>query len=108
MPLAAGLINYKRLDRDSKWIFYLTIAAVPPQILTSIVHLKETPALNIFYNLYTPVEFILMYRLFWTKYIEMPSNRVLFKSSALLYAAVSVYLIVINGISRHFLTSSGG
>ncbi|HUB59613.1 MAG TPA: hypothetical protein VL978_02860 [Puia sp.] len=102
LPLMAGLINYKGLNGDSKWIFYMTVAAVPPQILTFIVHLKETALLNILYNLYTPVEFILMYGLFRGKY-EMRLNKRLLWISAVIYGVISVWFIVVYGIRDHFL-----
>ena len=102
LPLVAGLINYKGLNGDSKWIFYMTVAAVPPQILTYIVHLNETALLNISYNLYTPIEFILMYGLFRAKY-EVPLNRKLQAISAVVYAGISVYFIAAFGVRDRFL-----
>jgi len=102
LPLAAGLINYKGLNSDSKWIFYITVAAVPPQILTYFVHFNETKWLNICYNVYTPVEFALLYGLFRKKF-ELPVNQFLGRLFAVVYVGVSVYFIAAFGISAHFL-----
>jgi hypothetical protein len=102
LPLVAGLINYKGLNHDSKWIFYMTVAAVPPQILTLIEHLNETPELNILYNLYTPIEFVLVYGLLLGKY-EVPINRKVQKFSAIVYAGISIYFIAVFGIRKQFL-----
>jgi hypothetical protein len=102
LPLAAGLINYKGLNNDSKWIFYMTVAAVPPQILTYFVHLTETKWLNVSYNLYTPIEFALLYGLFRRKY-EVAINRLLQRLTAVVYAGISLYFIFVYGITDHFL-----
>jgi len=102
LPFVVGLINYKGLNGDSKWIFYITIAAVPPQILTYIVHFKETKWLNILYNLYTPVEFALLYGLFRKKY-ETSLSRMLLKMSGALYAGISIYCVSAYGITSQFL-----
>jgi hypothetical protein len=103
LPLVAGLINYKGLNRDSKWIFFMTVAAVPPQILTYFVVFNETKWLNICYNLYTPIEFLLLYGLFYKKYY-VRLNRVLLRLSVFVYAGVSLYFVMRYGIKEHFLS----
>ena len=102
LPLIAGLINYRGLNSDSKWIFFMTIAAVPPQILTYFFVFNETSWLNFSYNLYTPVEFALAYGLFREKY-ERSINRRLLNLSALLYLVASLYFVVANGMMNQFI-----
>ena len=102
LPLVAGLINYQGLNEDSKWVFYLTIIAVPPQLLTYFFFTNETRWLNISYNLYTPFEFVLMFFLFKKKF-ENRINRKIQTGSAILYLILSLFFVVKYGFVEHFI-----
>ncbi|RYY17297.1 MAG: hypothetical protein EOO04_25625 [Chitinophagaceae bacterium] len=101
LPFLAGVINYRNLNRDSKWMFYLVVAGLAPQILTSIIN-RSTPALNISYNLYTPVEFVLMYAIFFNKYSN-GINRKIVRVSAFCYWPIAVFLFWQKGITTVFV-----
>lgn len=103
LPSIAGFVNYKGLNKDSKWIFFLVLIAVPPQLLTFVVK-QENVLLNISYNLYTPIEFIILYLLFKDKYSNNISKLVL-TSTVIIYCLLSVYLLNAYGISNQFISS---
>lgn len=94
LPVVAGVVNYKGLNTDSRWIFYMSCLAVPPQLLTYLSVFRETRLLNIFYNAYTPLEFILMYLLFRPKY-ETRLRRSIQWWSAVAYGVISVYFVLV-------------
>ena len=103
LPLVAGLINYRGLNEDSKWIFFLTVVAVPPQVMTYFFNFTEEKWLNITYNLYTPVEFYLLFFLFKPKY-ETRGSRLTHLSTAFLYAALSIFFVVRFDIGKQFIS----
>src|ERR1700743_82893 len=102
LPLVAGIVNYQGLNKDSKWIFALVVIAAFPQILTYFVFHKETPLLNISYNIYTPIEFIVLYIIFYSKY-EGNHNKRILQWSAGIYLLASIWFIVTKGLSAQFL-----
>lgn len=101
LPAIAGFINYRGLNRDSKWIFYLVLIGIPPQILTYIIN-SDTPLLAVSYNIYTPLEFILLFFLFENKY-QLRVNRVVLRSTLLFYLVGSV-IIINQGSFTRFLS----
>jgi hypothetical protein len=62
VPLVAGCFLFKKLDKPSLIMFAIVVLATIPQLLTVTMHHNKN--LNIIYNLYTLLEFILMYLLF--------------------------------------------
>ncbi|WP_143307210.1 hypothetical protein [Chitinophaga vietnamensis] len=101
LPAITGAINYKRLNNDSRWIFILTLAAFPPQFLTPIIN-KETFWLSISYNLYTPIEFSILYLLFRKKMVSSFHRRWLF-ISLMLYVIITLGIVLQQGIGDGFL-----
>lgn len=101
LPFVAGLINYKELNRDSRWIFLVVLAALPPQLLTAIIG-HEDKILNISYNLYTIAEFVILYVLFYNKYHLVFYNTV-FRLSLWVYLLIAGWVIVADGFSDKFL-----
>jgi hypothetical protein len=101
IPLMAGVFFYKKLDRDSKIIFYLVVLAASPQIITAFI-LSSSPVRNIFYNVYTPVEFVLTY-LFVGKKIQNISFRNICRFVVVLFIILSVALVYRYGLSHRFL-----
>lgn len=59
IPLIVGSIYFKKLNKQSKLIYYLVVLATFPQVLTAFI--AKTPILNSIYNIYTPMEFALTY-----------------------------------------------
>ena len=66
LPVLAGTMNFKGMGKDSRWIFLLVLLAITPQVLT--VFDKEDDLLHISYNLYMPLEFFILYKIFSSKY----------------------------------------
>ncbi|HVZ96613.1 MAG TPA: hypothetical protein VG847_07045 [Chitinophagaceae bacterium] len=99
-PLVAGLLFFKYLNKESRIIFLLVIIATVPQVLTAFI--AQAVFLNTLYNIYTPVEFVMIYLLFGRQI----SYR-LFKSirmvSVVVFLGVSVPVVIIAGIGNRFL-----
>ena len=87
---------------DSKWVFYTVLCAFPPQIMTYFFSFKETEWLNLSYNLYTPLEFLFLFRLFFNKF-ENPVNQIIHKVSGLVYLLVSFFFVLRFGMLARFL-----
>jgi hypothetical protein len=94
-------MNFKGLNRDSKWIFLLVVIALVPQVLTAIVA-KETTLLNLSYNLYTPMEFAVLYAVFFPKY-RAASSRLIMQVSLGIYLALCSYFFIRFGLEAKFL-----
>ncbi len=101
LPLIAGLINYKGLNKDSRWIFSLVVIGFIPQILTFIIN-KQDPLLNLSYNIYTLVEFGILYFLFFDKY-QHPTIKVILKITLFVYIVIATAIILRDGIRDKFL-----
>jgi hypothetical protein len=101
LPFIAGFINYKGLNRNSRWIFFLVIAALLPQLLTFIVK-KHTIALNVSYNIYTLIEFVFLSFLFDNKY-QQPAHQFIVRITQVMYTGIIIFLFIKNGIATRFL-----
>jgi hypothetical protein len=101
LPLVAGFINYKGLNRDSRWIFFLVLAALLPQILTFTIN-KQTAFLNVSYNCYTLIEFLILYLLFAGKF-KQRTHGYIFTITLPVYTVIAVLLLIKNGIATYFL-----
>lgn len=101
LPLVAGVINYKGLNRDSRWIFLLIIVALAPQLLTFIID-SQNKVLNISYNLYTVAEFAILYVLFYNKY-HLAFYNTIFRLSLWAYLVIAGWVLVTNGFADKFL-----
>ena len=101
IPLVAGFINYKGLNKDSRLIFFLVLIGVIPQMLTFIIN-EESPVLNYSYNIYTPVEFFIIRKLFSAKYQNKVNDHILYYS-AFAYAAISVIFLFTHDLKNEFI-----
>ena len=86
LPAITGLILFKRLDKDSKIIFVVVLLACIPQVLKFFM--DGTELLNIVYNVYTPLEFIVYWILFRQKIIS-PSRKTILDGMAAIFVVVS-------------------
>ncbi len=100
LPFAIGLARYPKLNNDSKIIFFVVVAGTIPQIMR--LFLEGYPILNVFYNLYTPVEFLLYFILFKTK-IKLTANKNILSLSLFLFCIISVILYYKYGVQKRFL-----
>jgi hypothetical protein len=100
VPLVIGLCLYKRLDRDSRWIFYLVVLATVPQILTPFI--PHTRFLGLVYNIYTPAEFALTYCFLGLK-LQRKAFRMLSLIPVVCFAVISVWLVLLYGLENRFL-----
>ena len=102
LPLLIGSWFTKKLGRDSIIIFVLVIIATPPQILTAFLPL-HSKTLNVFYNVYTPFEFFLVFILFKKKF-EGRTNNIIFRASGILYLLISVLFITLFNFKKKFIS----
>lgn len=100
LPFFAGFINFRGLNRDSRWIFYFVIAGLVPQILTFIIN-SESPLLNFTYNFYTLVEVAILSIIFRPKF-QTNSARIMQKVCLLFYFLISTFVIVKHGLLSRF------
>ncbi len=103
LPLLAGFINYKGLNKDSRWIFLLVIAASVPQLLTFTID-EHTALLNVSYNVYTVVEIAVFYFLFNRKFSSKESRGTLYVSVAV-YFLITLYFFIRKGLAAEFLNT---
>lgn len=103
LPVLAGFINYKGLNKDSRWIFLLVLVAAIPQLLTFAID-EHTTILNISYNLYTLVEMVVFYFLFVNKFSQQGSRMVVY-ISALLYVGTVIWFFSTQGFTATFLNT---
>lgn len=100
VPLITGMVFYRRLDKPSCIIFYLIILALIPQLITEFKYCK--PVLNLIYNAYTPIEFLLIYL-----FIGREFRRRLARNCALVIAGLFIslffFLIIRYGMNKRFL-----
>ncbi|MDB5206698.1 MAG: hypothetical protein JWR72_1773 [Flavisolibacter sp.] len=101
IPVLVGIMNFKGLNKDSKWIFLLVVIALVPQVLTATIA-KETALLNLSYNLYTPVEFGILYAVFLSKY-RTSSSRLIMQASLGIYLIICSYFFISFGLESKFL-----
>lgn len=101
VPLVAGLILFNFLDEPSRLILYLVILAAIPQLLTAIM--IHTSNLNVFYNLYTPLEFLFFYFLLGSKFKQPGAFRTISHILIILFLAVLALLIWMYGLKYKFL-----
>lgn len=101
LPFVAGFINYRGLNKDSKWIFFLVIAALLPQLLSFPIN-RQTSLLNSTYNIYTLIEFGILYLLFKDKY-QQPVHRFFLKMTLFIYFIISIILLAKSGFPARFL-----
>lgn len=100
LPLVAGFFYFKQLDEPSRIIFIVVVLATPAQLLTvSMIH---TQKLNVVYNAYTLLEFLLFYF-----FIGRNFQRQVFKTISLitvgLFYTLAFWLIFKHGLYEKFL-----
>ena len=99
-PLVAGLFFFRYLDEPSRIIFYVVVVATIPQLLTiEMLHMK---GLNIVYNAYTLVEFVLIF-LFVGNKLQTSITRRIGYSLVALFFLLAVWLITRYGLYHKFL-----
>lgn len=103
LPVLAGFINYKGLNKDSRWIFLLVVVAAVPQLLTFIIN-EHTAALNISYNLYSLIEIVVFFFLFMNKFLQSGSKIIVYLSAAA-YLFVALYFFIAKGFAATFLNT---
>lgn len=100
VPLIIGMIFLKRLSFNAILIWGIVVAGTIPQLLKPV--LDKTNALNIIYNIYILVEFILFYFLFREKY-QVKLLKVIFQISATAYIVLLAAIVMYKGIEQDFL-----
>jgi hypothetical protein len=100
LPLLVGLYRIRRLSKESICIVLVVIAGTLPQMLKAFS--LGFVELNLSYNIYTCLEFLLLYVFFKNK---VSSFKRLFLMASILYIISAGVLILIQGIVRQFLSS---
>lgn len=97
LPLLTGLIFWRKTKRFSRGLILLSfVAAVPHLLAASGIAPSER---NIIYNLYTVVEFIIMFSIFRPRFVTSFSKRVL-GLSLIIGGVLSIPIL----ISKNFIT----
>lgn len=100
LPLVAGFLFFKQLDESSRVIFIIVVLATIPQLLTvSMLHTKK---LNVVYNVYTLLEFSLMY-FFIGKEFQNRAFKIASYALIFLFYALALWVIHEYGLYEKFL-----
>lgn len=101
IPFLIGVINFKALNRDSRWIFLLVLVALIPQLMTAFV-VNDKGAFNLAYNLYTPIEFAILFLIFRQKF-RSNSHRFWVLFSAIIYLGFCIFYFIRFGLVERFI-----
>ncbi len=100
LPLVAGFVYFKQLDQPSLLIFIVVVLATIPQLLTlSMIHTEE---LNVVYNVYTLLEFLLLYFFIGRNFQRQIFNRIGMITVGL-FCLLGMWLIGKYGLYQKFL-----
>ncbi len=99
LPFLTGVILFSRLKPTSRIIFIIVCAALLPQLATTFLKDIDKQGLNIFYNLYTPIEFVLFLYLFS---VQRKWSKFFYVISAIVVAAM-IYFFYVFGIQEKVL-----
>jgi hypothetical protein len=100
LPLFIGLLLLKKLDADSRGILLIVLIGTIPQVLRT--PLKDSTLLTVLYNVYTPLEFAIYWRIFNRK-IVLPRSRSIVRITIWLFLAFSVFFIARFGLHQRFI-----
>jgi len=100
LPLLIGIPSYRKLNVESRIIFFVVVIGAIPQLLRPFIN--DTALLWILYNWYTPIEFALYCSMFIIKTTSR-FNRIFFYFSAFVFAFVSGWFIYSHNLSRGLL-----
>ncbi|MGB4772848.1 MAG: hypothetical protein WBP58_15390 [Chitinophagaceae bacterium] len=101
IPFLVGIINFRSLNRDSRWIFLLVSVALVPQLMTAFV-VNDKGIFNIAYNLYTPIEFFILFYLFKAKFRNRTGQFGVLASAAI-YLVVMLLFFSRHGVQERFI-----
>lgn len=101
IPFLVGIINFRSLNRDSRWIFLLVSVALVPQLMTAFV-VNDKGIFNIAYNLYTPIEFFILFYLFKAKFRNRTGQFGVLASAAI-YLVVMLFFFSRHGVQERFI-----
>lgn len=94
-----GCLIYKKLDKESRIIFYLVILASVPQTLTDII---GNSLLHFIYNVYTAIEFFLIYIFIGNK-MQRRIFRNISTVIAVAFILLSLFIFIFYGWNHGFL-----
>ena len=100
LPVAIGILLYKRINADSKLIFLISLFGLIPQLIH--FYYVNSEAEFISYNLYSPTEYLIFYLLFKKKMIFKKLNFT-FNIITVIYIIFSFSLVIQNGITHRFI-----
>lgn len=100
IPLLLGFAFFKKLDKKSKTIFFLVLVATIPQVLTAFI--VQSEFLNSLYNIYTPVEFTIVYS-FVAKSLSISLFKKIRTIMLIVFACFSFFIIGKYGLQKRFL-----
>lgn len=100
LPLLTGIVFLKRLSKDALLIWGMVFIGTIPQLLKP--HFDKTPLLNVAYNIYVIAEFIFLFFFFNNKFCKKILKGI-FKLTVYVYVILAIAILILNGISNHFL-----
>lgn len=101
VPFLLGILNMKHLNRDARWIFMLVSVSLVPQLATAILQ-NDHPAFNLIYNVYTPMEFFILYHIFSSKFQGRSRKRIV-RGSSLFYVLTCLIAFGYYSLWRRFV-----
>lgn len=102
LPLLVGSVSLRRLSSDSLLVFVIVVAATLPQVMAAVA--PRSKHLDLIYNIYTPLEFVLISSLLFKKVIGHRKRQSLFWIPVAIYVALSLFLLLRFSIFVRFVS----
>ena len=101
LPLLIGILGLSKLNKDSVLILLIVFIGTIPQVLNPFI--KDSGILKFLYNLYTPLEFLTYWTLFYRN-IRPGKLRLIAVLILGLFCFISVSLMLKNNLFSSFVT----
>ncbi|HVI47232.1 MAG TPA: hypothetical protein VM802_20305 [Chitinophaga sp.] len=103
MPLLTGCRYFRMLNADSRIIVGVVALAAIPQLLRA--YIDSGALLNVTYNLYTPLEVVLLYSLFSKRIVQRNRRRIFIVTAV--FSCMSYFMLTAwYGISSRFINEA--
>ncbi len=96
-----GLICIFSLSRESLTVLIVVALACIPQVLHAL-HVKNVTVKSLTYNIYTPLEFYLLYTIF-CRHVEHKKNLLLIKATAVIYGIAAIFFLLYFNVASSFI-----
>ena len=101
VPLGVGVITFRYLKVQSKWVLLLVLLATIPQVMQAVWH--GSSYRNLSFNLYTVLEFVVMIQVLQARVVRKGWRLVMYGLVAV-FAMACIFLFFARGIGNSFIS----